>query len=118
MQPQLVTLGADYFELSEPLGFQVGSSLLTPEAELQLQQIAGLVLAHPELKAVRIEVHTAAGMPENLSQRRANSLVNYLVSLGVPRSRLMGVGFGSAFPVSENPAENERVSFFVETAKP
>lgn len=118
MQPELVTLGADYIELSEPLGFQADSALLTPQSELVMQQIAGLLLAHPELRRVRIEVHTAAGVSENLSQRRANTLVGYLVSLGVPRGRLSGVGFGSAFPVSELPAENERVNFFVETAKP
>ncbi|MFT5583659.1 MAG: outer membrane protein OmpA-like peptidoglycan-associated protein [Cognaticolwellia sp.] len=118
MQPILVTLGADYIELTEPLGFAPGSPQLTPQSELALQQIAELLLAHPELQKVRIEVHTAAGTPDILSQRRANALVSYLVSLGVPRGRLAGVGFGSAFPVSELPAENERVSFFVEAAKP
>lgn len=118
MQPQMVTLGADYIELSEPLGFVADSAKLTPQSQLLLQQVADLLLAHPELQRVRIEVHTAPGTPELLSQRRANSLVNYLVSLGVPRSRLAGVGFGSAFPISEVPAENERVNLFVEAAQP
>ena len=117
MQPQLVTLGVDYIELSEPLGFAPGSSQLTPRSGTVLEQIAQLLQDHPELRQVRIEVHTAASAPENLSQRRANSVVSTLVSLGVPRARLAGVGFGSAFPVSENLADNERVSFFVEADK-
>ena len=117
MQPQLVTLGVDYIELSEPLGFVPGSSQLTPHSERVLEQIAQLLLDHPDLRHVRIEVHTAANAAENLSQLRADAVVSTLVSLGVSRARLAGVGFGSAFPVSENVADNERVSFFVEAAK-
>jgi outer membrane protein OmpA-like peptidoglycan-associated protein len=117
MQPLLVTLGVDYIELSEPLGFAPGSSQLTPRSERVLEQIAQLLQAHPELRQVRIEVHTDASAPESLSQRRANAVVSALVSLGVPPARLAGVGFGSAFPVSEDLADNERVNFFVEAAK-
>lgn len=118
MPPVLVTLGADYIELAHPLGFEAGSATLTAQSEQMLSQLAELLLAHPELRRIRIEVHTAAGSSEALSQRRANALVNHLVGLGVQRKRLSAVGFGSAFPISQVQAENERVSFFVEAAQP
>lgn len=116
--PVLVTLGVDYIELAEPLGFEPNSAVLTEKSEQMLAQLAELLLTHPELRRIRIEVHTSGGNADSLSQRRANVLVNHLVGLGVPRKRLSAVGFGSAFPISQVPAENERVSFFVEAAQP
>jgi outer membrane protein OmpA-like peptidoglycan-associated protein len=69
---------------------------------------------------VRIEGHTDATGPDaynqGLSQRRAKSVLNYLVGKGVASSRLQSVGLGESQPVASNAtregrALNRRVDF-------
>jgi OOP family OmpA-OmpF porin len=71
-------------------------------------------------KRVRIEGHTDATGPEaynqGLSQRRAQSVLNYLVAKGVASSRLQAAGLGESQPVASNAtregrALNRRVDF-------
>jgi outer membrane protein OmpA-like peptidoglycan-associated protein len=70
----------------------------------------------PDIK-VRVEGHTdatgAADYNVALSERRALSVAEYLVKLGVEPSRLMLIGKGMAEPLTQNrydPA-NRRVQF-------
>jgi OOP family OmpA-OmpF porin len=71
-------------------------------------------------KRVRIEGHTDATGPDaynqGLSQRRAQSVLNYLVGRGVARGRLQAAGLGEGEPVASNAtregrALNRRVDF-------
>lgn len=116
LQPELVKVSANYIELARPIRF--AGSTPDPEAEQVLKQLAELMRAHPELEYVRLEVHVAdSGDPsadQALSQKQADALVRTLVQLGVPRRRLEGVGFGSTFPISDDPLQNQRVMVFVE----
>ncbi|HCC85771.1 MAG TPA: hypothetical protein DEQ06_04115, partial [Porphyromonadaceae bacterium] len=53
-----------------------------------------------------------------LSQRRAESVYNYLLSKGVSGSRMVSEGFGSTQPVADNNtaagrAENRRVEVYI-----
>ena len=55
---------------------------------------------------------------QSLSERRANSVVNYLVSLGLVKSRLYAMGVGEKEPVADNNtdtgrAKNRRVEFAI-----
>lgn len=65
-----------------------------------------------------IEGHTdsqgASAPNQVLSEKRANTVMNYLVGKGVASSRLSAVGFGEEYPVADNKtkagrAENRRV---------
>ena len=65
-----------------------------------------------------IEGHTDSQGDENLnmdlSQKRTESVVEYLIGKGVSRDRLKGVGYGEANPVASNKttlgrAKNRRV---------
>jgi len=65
-----------------------------------------------------IEGHTdsqgASAPNQVLSEKRANTVMNYLVGKGVASSRLSAVGFGEDNPVADNKtkagrAENRRV---------
>ena len=54
----------------------------------------------------------------DLSQRRAESVIDYLVANGVNSTRLIPVGMGEGFPVANNDtdagrAANRRVDFVV-----
>ena len=53
-----------------------------------------------------------------LSQRRAESVYNYLISKGISGSRLEAQGFGSSQPVADNntaagKSQNRRVEVFI-----
>jgi outer membrane protein OmpA-like peptidoglycan-associated protein len=65
-----------------------------------------------------VEGHTdstgADAYNQALSERRANSVLRYLVDAGVPASRLSAQGFGESQPVADNDtaegrAQNRRV---------
>lgn len=45
---------------------------------------------------------------QNLSQERANSVGQYLVTRGVASSRVRSVGYGKAYPIADNSNENGR----------
>jgi outer membrane protein OmpA-like peptidoglycan-associated protein len=44
----------------------------------------------------------------SLSQRRANSVVNYLINKGIPKSRLVAKGYGEENPVATNDTDEGR----------
>jgi outer membrane protein OmpA-like peptidoglycan-associated protein len=52
----------------------------------------------------------------DLSQRRANSVMQYLTENGIPAERVTATGFGEANPIADNTssdgrAQNRRVEF-------
>lgn len=76
---------------------------------------------HPRLK-VEIQGHTdSTGSPAynlKLSQRRADSVRDYLLSQGVPEDQLQTKGYGQTQPVATNKtaegrAKNRRVVMYV-----
>ena len=40
-----------------------------------------------------------------LSQRRSNSVVDYMISNGIEKSRLQAIGYGKKFPITTNDTE-------------
>lgn len=112
--PSAASLNAPSFDLL--IQFGLDSDRLTDAAQRNLDQFAA-ALADPRLRVMRfaIEGHTdARGSDEHnldLSRRRAEAVVQYLESRGIPRDRVLPKAFGSAKPRSENPldATNRRV---------
>lgn len=96
--------------------FESGSDTLTGQAMRNLDAFASALL-DPELASFAFEVqgHTdAAGAADDnqlLSERRAASVVGYLVGKGVARDRLEARGFGETRPVMSDPnhPSNRRV---------
>jgi len=99
--------------------FEYNSDKLTAESMTTLNNIAPL-LTSKNIKNPRwlVEGHTDNVGSQNynlpLSERRANSVKNYLESKGVSSSILKAVGFGLALPVTTNDtaegrARNRRV---------
>jgi len=85
--------------------FDTGSYTLKPGAREKLAKISGIVLAHPGLN-LQIEGHTdSVGTDEfnqQLSERRADSVRDFLAEQGVPGSAISARGFGKAQPVASN----------------
>jgi outer membrane protein OmpA-like peptidoglycan-associated protein len=85
--------------------FDTGSYTLKPGAREKLAKISGIVLAHPGLN-LQIEGHTdSVGSDEfnqQLSERRADSVRDFLAQQGVPGSAISARGFGKTQPVAGN----------------
>ncbi len=96
--------------------FQLGSAQLTPQARQNLDEFASALLS-PELGIFKFAVdgHTDATGSESfnfaLSERRAASVVDYLMSRGVAADRLIAKGYGESRPLRADPFDpvNRRV---------
>ena len=117
-----VIIERDEIRILEKIYFEFGKSEIQERSFSLLDEIAVTIVEHPELIKIRVEGHTDAvgGDVSNLrlSQNRADSVVNALVSRGVERGRLDGVGFGEMRPISSNEtdsgrSENRRVEFII-----
>jgi outer membrane protein OmpA-like peptidoglycan-associated protein len=107
--------------------FDVGKSELKNQSIAEVEQIAKLLVANPGL-SVQINGHTDnQGNPalnKELSLKRANAVVNYLVSQGIDARRLTAKGFGAERPIVSNDDElggreiNRRTEIEIIEAKP
>ena len=80
------------------INFDLGKWAIRPDAEPQLNQLVRLMTDFPEITNVELSAHTdvrgSAPSNQRLSQKRAQSAVNYLISKGVDPSRITSVGKG------------------------
>ena len=85
--------------------FDSGKSQLMPEGQRSMAKLAEVFKQDPKRKAT-IEGYTdsvgAAELNLALSQRRADSVMTALLSLGVPLDRLSVLGHGEEMPVASN----------------
>lgn len=88
----------------EGVAFASGSSTLTADARVQIEELAAWLAGEPG--PVEIRGHTdAAGEAEanrELSLRRAESVRRALIELGLPAARLSAVGYGEEAPIADN----------------
>lgn len=91
--------------------FDFNKYSLKPEAREKMAKVAGILLAHPDLK-IQLEGHTdSIGTDEynqTLSEHRADAVRDYLVQQSVPAASLTAVGLGKANPVASNDSAAER----------
>jgi outer membrane protein OmpA-like peptidoglycan-associated protein len=91
--------------------FDYDQATLKQESDKQLQHIVTLLLQNPELK-VEIQGHTdnegEAEYNLNLSEKRANTVLQYLQLFGITSERLLAKGYGESQPVSSNDTEEGR----------
>jgi len=101
--------------------FDFNKYTLKPGAREKLAKVSGILLAYPGLR-LQLEGHTDnIGTDEYnliLSQRRADSVRDYLVSQGVGAANVTSIGLGKADPVASNDngagrQQNRRVEMVV-----
>lgn len=101
------------------VNFKTNKVILSPESYPVLDNTVELLAANTDL---RVEIRGYAddsGSEEfnlALSEKRAESVKNYLVSKGISAERLTVIGFGKKYPVADNNtisgrAKNRRVEF-------
>ncbi|MFM7104118.1 MAG: OmpA family protein, partial [Flavobacteriales bacterium] len=92
--------------------FYTNSANLIPTSLSDIQQLAQHLMDTPELEAVVIGHTDNVGETRanlNLSQRRAETVRNVLISMGVEASRITAVGKGDKSPKADNSTEEGRL---------
>ena len=91
--------------------FDTGKATLQPSSQEQLDNIANILKAYPNVH-VKIGGYTDnTGDPSanmTLSAERAKNVMDALVSAGIDPSRLTSEGYGDQFPVGDNSTEDGR----------
>jgi len=103
---------------AEPILFDTGSATIKQESIPTLDGFIEVLSA--STVDITVEGHTdSTGDPvinQNLSQSRAEAVLNYLVANGIEEARLTAVGFGADNPIADNAtvegqAQNRRIEF-------
>jgi outer membrane protein OmpA-like peptidoglycan-associated protein len=106
--------------LSGSVVFASNKSQLLPGAQKRLDDVASALRDSP--RSIRIEGHTDSVGTDTknqaLSQARAESVMNYLVSQNISQTRVTAIGLGSSRPVADNKtaegrANNRRVEIIL-----
>lgn len=101
--------------------FGFDSSTLSNEAKTNLDKLVKVLNTYPETN-IEVQGHTdsrgSEAYNQELSERRANSVANYLAYEGIERERLTTKGFGELAPkydndTAEGRAQNRRVDFLI-----
>jgi outer membrane protein OmpA-like peptidoglycan-associated protein len=112
--------------LSGSVLFPTGSDTLSDTARERLHSVAEALEAQPEGTQIRIEGYTDAtgteAANEQLSERRAQAVRDYLTAQGVAADQLDAIGRGESSPVATNDtpdgrANNRRVEIVIEPRK-
>jgi outer membrane protein OmpA-like peptidoglycan-associated protein/Tol biopolymer transport system component len=108
---RLQKLKAGALIVLENVFFETNSYALKPESRVELDKLVSLLAANPQRK-VEIGGHTDnVGSDESnlqLSDNRAKSVVEYLISKGIDASRLTYKGYGESQPIADNESEEGR----------
>jgi len=83
----------------ENLYYDVNSSNIRPDAALVLDELLKILVEFPKMK-IELSSHTDsqgdAKYNQWLSQRRAQSAVEYLLSKGISKNRMVAMGYGES----------------------
>ncbi|MFY0714323.1 OmpA family protein [Seonamhaeicola sp. NFXS20] len=83
--------------------FDFDKSNIRPDAAVELEKVVTVLQEYPELR-INIRSHTDSRGTDSynliLSEKRAASTLNYLVSKGISRNRLQSEGLGETEPVN------------------
>lgn len=119
---QRVKIVGNKIEILDIVYFSLNRAVIEKRSYSLLDQVASVILAHPEITKIRAEGHTDNQgndvYNKKLSQRRADAVKAYLVSKGIVTDRLEAVGFGEEQPKADNTtkegrATNRRVEFTI-----
>lgn len=115
-------LKGERIDLRDRVYFDLSKATIQDRSFTLLDEVVAILTEHPELTKLRIEGHTdsrgSASSNKSLSQRRADSVRQYLIGKGIAADRLVAVGFGEDKPLDTAAneaawAKNRRVDFFV-----
>lgn len=96
--------------------FDFDSAILKPGGYDELRRVADVLNKYPDT-TITVEGHTDAKGSEDynqqLSEKRAQTVKDALVQMGVSADRIQAVGYGKSRPVSSDDAANRRVNIVI-----
>jgi outer membrane protein OmpA-like peptidoglycan-associated protein len=111
----------DELVLDQVVEFEVNSDRLTPRGTAILDEVLAALAPFPEIP-VEIAGHTDSNGGDefnlDLSERRAEAVLAYLVAAGESPGRFVVIGYGETQPIADNAtadgrARNRRIEFIV-----
>jgi outer membrane protein OmpA-like peptidoglycan-associated protein len=118
----LVKVEKTRIQLKETVYFSTGTADIEARSLPLLTEVADALLRTPAIQRVEVQGHTdnvgAADYNADLSQRRAESVRNWLAGAGVAPERMEAKGYGLTQPIAPNKGEkgrakNRRVAFII-----
>lgn len=112
----------DIIKIWGKIFFDTDKATIKPISFPVLDDVVDVMQKNPQLTMVEVQGHCdiRGGYQYNinLSQRRSESVVDYLVSKGIDRNRLTGKGYGYTVPIADNNtkegmSQNRRVEFHI-----
>jgi len=98
----------------ENIFFELDKAELRPESIVSLDQLVETLNDNPNI-TIELGSHTDARASDaynlDLSKRRAQSVVNYLISKNISRDRLVAKGYGESTPKIVDKKDNEAYPF-------
>ncbi|WP_316822460.1 OmpA family protein [Pedobacter gandavensis] len=106
------TDGGIKFTFSSEVLFPTNSSYLTEAAKKRIANVAN-VIKDEQANHIRVEGHSdktgTATYNQWLSEKRAVSVKNFLISQGIAANRIKTFGFGDTKPVADNTTKEGRL---------
>ena len=122
LRPTQVELTVEKIEVKGEVYFDTAKATIQAESNALLDEVAQVMIDHPELVRLRIEGHTdsrgEAAYNLQLSKDRAAAVKAYLQGKGVAPDRLESEGYGETKPLMRGESaaaweKNRRVDFFI-----
>lgn len=104
---------------SKKINFERRSTKITEDSNIVVKEIAKILENNPDFK-IEIAGHTDSrgsdSLNKQISQDRASSVRDVLISLGIDKERVTAVGYGEEFPIAQDDENglseiNRRVEF-------
>ncbi|GAB5542242.1 MAG: hypothetical protein SangKO_020020 [Sandaracinaceae bacterium] len=120
--PQAVRVEGTQIRILQRIEFDVEHSTIRRRSYPILEEVAAALQANPQIRRLRIEGHTDNRGDEEynreLSQQRAQRVLEWLVENGVAAERLQAEGVGPSRPLEDNETRagrqaNRRVEFHI-----
>jgi outer membrane protein OmpA-like peptidoglycan-associated protein len=120
-QYKLVVVTQDKIELKQTVFFDTNKATIKPVSFALLDEVAVAMKDRPSI-TVEIQGHTDSQGDDDLnmklSQRRAESVRDYMMSRGITPDRMTPHGYGETVPIADNRtangrAQNRRVEFVI-----
>jgi outer membrane protein OmpA-like peptidoglycan-associated protein len=109
-------------EILETIHFEFDSAVIKPQSHHIVRAVARTILFNPKIRKVEVQGHTDERGSDNynldLSQRRAQAVVDFMVAEGVSPKKLIAQGYGESQPLLRKStpaawAKNRRVEFII-----
>jgi outer membrane protein OmpA-like peptidoglycan-associated protein len=118
----IAVVSGEKIVILEKILFKYNKDVILKRSYPVLEAVKQTLVDNPAITKIRIEGHTddkgSDSYNQKLSEKRATSIMRYLVEAGIDPSRLMAVGYGEARPIEDNGTEegrerNRRVEFTI-----